>query len=573
MGGRTGLSKTTALAADSAFAKHANTALPKRAAFTGLKAGLESALDAGLEPYAGAWDNRHASHLLRRTLFGFSRSDLAQALALSAGACVDALLEDPQESLPPPVSTDAKDTGAAVGDTWITAAYDGNFNGLRRRSLQNWWMALILGGKFSLREKMLLFWHNHLATELDAVGDPRYAYLHQLLLRKNVLGNFKDLVRQITVDPAMLQYLNGDSNTNTNPNENYGRELQELFTVGKGPEIAAGNYTNYTEEDVKAAARVLTGWRDVRDTPAAEFQEKKHDAKDKVFSAAYGNTVIAGRSGPDAGSLELDDLIAMIFSQAETARFLCRKLYRYFVYYAIDDSVEADIIAPLADLLIQSGFEVKPVLAALLKSAHFHAAANLGCQIKTPLEMVAGTLRRLELPLPDGSDPLKQYALMAALVGEASRMQQEIGNPPNVAGWPAYYQDPVFYEVWINSDTLPRRVQFTDKLASAKGYGYYTDKSFLSANVLAMALAANEPRTVEALIAELAGDFYPIDLTDKQLNYLKDVMLAGLPDYEWTGEWDAYMAEPADATKIKPVETRLRALFAAMMQMAEFQLC
>jgi uncharacterized protein (DUF1800 family) len=554
--------KAATAAKDAAFAKFANAALPKRAAVT-----------TGLEPYVGAWDARHASHLLRRVLFGCSKADLAKALALTASTCVDTLLDVKEETVPPPISTDANDTGVTVGQTWTTVPYDGTFNGTRQRSLQNWWMALILRREFSAREKMALFWHNHLATELDVVGDPKYAYAHHLLLRKSAVGNFRDLVRQITLDPAMLQYLNGDSNTNTNPNENYGRELQELFTVGKGPEIAAGNYTNYTEEDVKAAARVLTGWRDVHDAPAAEFQEKKHDIKDKAFSSAYGNTVITGRSGPDAGTQELDDLIKMIFAQAETAKYLCRKLYRWFIHYDIDATVEANIIAPLADQLIKADFEVKPVLATLFKSAHFHDALNMGCQIKTPLDIVAGTLRQLDIPVPDGSDALKQYSLMAALVGEASRMQLEIGNPPNVAGWPAYYQTPVFYEVWINSDTLPRRVQLTDKLASAKGYGYYTDKSILSADVLAWAKTTSAPGLVNTLVPELAAPFYPIALTDTQIKYLKDVMLNGLPDYEWGVEWDDYVAAPTDATKIKPVETRLRALLGAMMQMAEFQLC
>ncbi|MDB5050058.1 MAG: hypothetical protein JWO30_3129 [Fibrobacteres bacterium] len=561
---RTMLAKTSgsaALAGDPAFARYANAALPKRAAVT-----------AGLEPFAGAWDKRHASHLLRRVLFGFAKADLDKALSLNSANCVDALLDVAEETLPPPVSTDAGDTGVTVGQTWTTVAYDGNFNGTRQRSLQNWWMALILGRKFSAREKLILFWHNHLATELDVVGDPKYAYMHHLLLRKNAVGNFRDLVRQITVDPAMLQYLNGDSNTNTNPNENYGRELQELFTVGKGPETAAGNYTNYTEEDVKAAARVLTGWRDVRDTPTAEFQDKKHDVKDKVFSAAYGNTVITGRAGTDAGTLELDDLIKMIFAQTETAKYFCRKLYRFFVYYAIDATVEANIIAPLADQLMKADYDIKPVLATLFKSAHFHDAANLGCQIKTPMDVVAGTLSLLEAALPDGADPIKQYTLMALMVGEASRMQLEIGNPPNVAGWSAYYQDPVFYEVWINSDTLPRRVQFTDKLASAKGYGYPTGNA-ITTDVLALANATSKPGTVDTLVSELAAIFYPITLTDVQIKYLKDVMLSGLPEYEWGVEWDDYVAAPADATKIKPVETRLRALFGAMMQLAEFQLC
>lgn len=562
---RTMLAKSSgaaALARDSAFARNANAALPKRAAIT-----------AGLEAYAGTWDQRHASHLLRRTLFGFTRADLDKAMGMTSAACVDALLDVPAETLAPPITVDANDTGSAVGQSWTTAAYDGTLNGSRQRSLQDWWMALIVGQTFSLREKMVLFLNNHLATELDTVGDPKYSYGLQSLLRSHAVGNFRDLVRQVSIDPAMLKYLNGDSNTSTNPNENYGRELQELFTVGKGPEIAAGNYTNYTEEDVKAAARVLTGWRDVHDSPTSEFQEKKHDVKDKAFSAGYGNTVIAGRSGPDAGTQELDDLIAMIFAQAETAKYLCRKLYRFFIYYAIDATVEANVIAPLADQLIKGDFELKPVLATLFKSAHFHDAANLGCQIKTPLDVVAGALRQLAIPMPDATNTVKQYSLLNALVGEASRMQQEIGNPPNVAGWSAYYQDPVFYETWINSDTLPRRVQYTDKLASAKGYGYYTDKSFLSADVLALAKTTSKPGTIDTLVSELAAIFFPITLTDAQIKYLKDVMLSGVPEYEWGVEWDDYAAAPADATKIKPVESRLRALLTAMMELAEFQLC
>ncbi len=552
---------SAALAKDTAFSRYANTALPKRAAVA-----------TGLEPFTGAWDKRHAAHLLRRALFGFSSADLAKALSLDSAGCVDLLLTPPAAVPGPPISTDANDP-TPVGATWTVSAYDGNYNGQRQRSLQNWWMAQILAGGFSIHEKMVLFWHNHLATELDVIGDPFYAYQHHLLLREYSLGNFKTLVRKITLDPAMLQYLNGDSNTNTSPNENYGRELQELFTVGKGAEVSAGNYTNYTEEDVKAAARVLTGWRDVRGTAAAEFQEKKHDAKDKAFSAAYGGAVITGRSGVDAGTLELDDLINLIFAQAETAKCFCRKLYRFFVYYQIDAKTEAEIIAPLADRFIEGGFEVKPVLAALFKSAHFHDALNMGCQIKTPMDLVAGALSLLELPMPDPSNPARQYALMQAMVGEASRMQMEIGNPPNVAGWPAYYQNPVFYEVWINSDTLPRRVQFTDKLAAAKGYGFFTDKSILSADVLALCKSTSAPANVSTLVSELAGRFFPITLTDVQIKYLKDVMLNGLPDYEWGVEWDEYVAAPADAAKLKAVETKLRSLVTEIMQMAEFQLC
>jgi uncharacterized protein (DUF1800 family) len=545
---------------DVVFSKYANQALPKRAA-----------LVAGLEAYSGAWDKRHAMHLLRRSMFGFTQADLTKAMALNAATCVDALLDIIDEVIPPPVVIETTDA-LPVGQTWVTATYDGNLNGQRGRSLQAWWLGLIAGQKFSIREKMVLFWHNSLPSEIDAVGDPRLSYIQNVLLRKYALGNFKDLIKQITLDPAMLRYLNGNTNTNKNPNENYGRELQELFTVGKGPEISAGNYTNYTEDDVKTAARVLTGWQDDRTNLTSVFQDKLHDITDKVFSSAYGGTVIKGRAGID-GALEVDDLVDMIFQQTETARYLCRKLYRFFVYYAIDASVEKNIITPMADMLKTNGFVLKPVIAALLKSAHFHDALNMGCAIKTPLDMVVGAFRQLNASVPAGTDPVSQYAFWNVMMGEASRMQQEIGNPPNVAGWPAYYQDPVYYELWINSDTLPRRLQLTDRMIGTKGYTYASNTLASIVDPLALAQTTSKPGTVATLVAELSEVFFPITLTDLQLKYLKDVMMVGLPDYEWGVEWDDYLAAPTDIKLRSAVENRLRSLLKAMMQLAEYQLC
>jgi len=554
------LAKSTSTSS-ATFAKYANSVLPKRAA-----------ISAGLEPYTGTWDKTHARHLLRRTLFGFTQNDLNKAMTLTASTAVDSLLTFADEAIPPPVGIEAKDLAIPIGTTWTTAPYDGNFNFARNRSLQIWWMGIIAGQKFSIREKMVLFWHNQLPSEFDVVNDPRASYQQNLLLRKFAVGNFKDLIKQITINPAMLRYLNGNTNTYKNPNENYGRELQELFTIGKGVEIAAGNYTNYTEDDVKAAARVLTGWDDIRDTEAAEFVVKNHDTTDKIFSAAYGNTVIKGRVGTD-GALEVDDLVSMIFAQTETAKYLCRKLYRYFVYYVIDDTVEKNIIAPMADLLKASAFEVKPVLAALLKSAHFHDALNMGCMIKNPLDLTVGLFRQLEAAKPVTTDPVKQYAFWAIMHDEAARMQMEIGNPPNVAGWPAYYQTPVFYELWINSDTLPRRAQLTDRMASAKGYAYAVDRTISSVDVIGLAQRTSAPETISILIAELADFLLPITLTAVQLNYLNDVMLGSLPDYEWAAEWNPFVASPTTATLKTPVENKLRALFTAIMELSEFQLC
>jgi len=545
-------------ARDAAFANFANTVLPAR-----------KAVSAGLEPYQGAWTRVEASHLLRRCLFGFSLTDLDTSVGLGMPGAVDALLAAGTPPAPPRVVS-AKETSIAIGSTWVDQPYNGDLAYDRSRNLQAWWMGQLLSQPPSIGEKMTLFWHNHFATEWKTVNEPHHTYHHLEKLRLGALGSFKELARKITVDPAMLRYLNGNTNTKSNPNENYARELQELFTIGKGPEIAPGNYTNYTEDDVKAVAKVLTGWRDVRDNRTAEFRPTQHDPSDKRFSSAYANAIVEGRSGSD-GATEIDDLIEMIFAQAETARHICRKLYRFFVYYVVDAEVERTIIQPMADLLIGSNWEIAPVLSMLLKSAHFHDFSNRGCFIKTPLDLVVGTLRSLDSALPGATDLALQYQVWLALVDQAANMQMELLSPPDVAGWPAFHQDPVYYEAWISSDTLPRRVQYTDRCLGTKGYQIGT--WYLLPNLVGVAQSTSDPSDLGTLVEELAERLFPIPLTSSQLAYLQSVLLAGAPDYEWPNSWSAYMAAPTDSTKKSVVETRLRNLFKAMMAMAEHQLC
>ena len=308
---------------------------------------------------------------------------------------------------------------------------------------------------------------------MDDVGTPNTRYLEIAMLRASALGNFKALVKEVTLAPAMLRYLNGNTNTKANPNENYGRELQELFTIGKGPEIAAGNYTNYTEDDVKAAARVLTGWRDLRDTRTAEFRATPHDTANKIFSSAYGGATITGRTGAD-GAKELDDLLDLIFAQAETARYICRKLYRHFVYYVIDDATEKNVIAPMADLLRKGGWEIKPVVALLLKSAHFYDAANIGCYIKTPLDVVVGTFRTLGAAVPgrrrrrEGNTPSGSN-----LDSQSAAMQTGVcSSPPTWRAGRPITRTPSSTSPGSARTPCRSRIQFTDRVASTKGYAH-----------------------------------------------------------------------------------------------------
>ncbi len=335
----------------------------------------------GLTPYSGVWDTDEVVHLLKRTMFGASIDDVAYFKTKTMSQAVDELL-NPSAPLPQPPIKEYTPTGAATPDTAIAAGTtwvndynaDGTVQSLRRASFKKWSIGLMINQDRSIREKMTLFWHNHFSTESAEINDPQVLYKHHSLLRSSALGNFKALVRAITIDPGMLRYLNGYLNTNTAPDENYGRELQELFTLGKE------NNPNYTEDDVKAAARVLTGWRITFATTSSYYDNTKHDKTNKQFSSFFNNTVITGQNGTTAGDTELDALLNMIFAKkAEVSKFIVKKIYRWFCYYTIDAAAQANVIDPLAQLLQDSNWEIKPVLSALLKSDHFFDALNRGC--------------------------------------------------------------------------------------------------------------------------------------------------------------------------------------------------
>jgi uncharacterized protein (DUF1800 family) len=543
-------------------------------AFTNTRLPTTPRAQSGLESYTGLWGKDQIFHLLRRTTFGPSPGDAQAFQTMSMSQALDLVLSPPAIDGGQPLNTDIRDL-VAVGDTWVYANYKDaastfDPSGIRIVSLKSWWTGLMLTQSASIMEKMVLFWHNHFVTERDVVNEPRFTWRYADLLRRYALGNWKDLARAITIDGAMLRYLNGNSNTKTSPNENYGRELQELFTIGKGPEVGPGDYTTYTEADVKAAAKVLTGWQEdatvlpqVGSQPS-RFTATRHDTSNKQFSNRYGNRVITG--GTD-GLAEVNALLDMIFEQEETAKFLCRKLYRWFVYYVIDATTEANVIVPMANILRQNNYEVMPVLQALFRSAHFYDPLNMGCMIKSPLEFVVGIPRIFTMSLP--ADVSTRYKIFYYMSTQAAAMQQDIADPPNVAGWAALYQSPQFYELWINSDTLPRRASLSNSLMRS---GYSTSGFTYAADPLAFTLNLPDPRNVDSLIDECARLIFAVPLTANQKAFLKQTLIPGLPDYEWTLEWDTYLADPGNTQKMNAVKTKLQSLFAFMLSMPEFQL-
>lgn len=522
-------------------------------------------LTTGLSPYQGTWGKKQAIHLLRRSLFGVKQTELDTFSQMSVTDAVAALMQVGTMPDPPINNYNNRNiTDAAVqpGDTWINAGYDVSVNFLRVASFKGWWYKQIVEQKPNLREKMTLFWHNLFSTETNVVNHASIIYFHHNLLRNNALGNFKSLVTAVTKNAAMLIYLNGDKNTKNAPDENYARELQELFTLGKGPD------SKYTEADVKAAARVLTGWRVERTGVNAYFDPTKHDTTDKVFSSFYNGYTIKGQSGT-AGAAETDELIDMIFKQNEVAKFICRELYRFFVYYDIDAATEQNVITPLADIFRNNNYEIKPVLEALFKSEHFYDEMNMACYIKPPVDFLAGLLRQYNVIVPETTLEV-QFGMYNTIRSFSGLIMQELGDPPNVAGWPAYYQEPQFYELWINSDTLPKRNQVSDMLIA---YGYKFSGQTLLIDALAFADSFSNVADINKFIDDVVFLLYPFAISQTQKDYLKSILLSNQSqDYYWTDAWNTYKSNPGNTANTNYVNLVLRTMLKYLMNLAEYQL-
>jgi uncharacterized protein (DUF1800 family) len=526
-----------------------------------------------LNAYSGAWNKPLVKHLLRRTLFGVKRSDLIYFQSLGLAGSVNQLLDDTIPMPAPPLKEYNSSTAAipdnlvAAGQTWVNDSNtDGTVAFLRRASLKKWWVGNMINQDRTLREKMTLFWHNHFSTETADVANAQFVFKHHNLLRTKALGNIKQLTRDITLDPAMLVYLNGQNNNKLAPDENYAREIQELFVIGKGPGA------KFTEDDVKTAAKLLTGWRNNFTTFTSYFDLTRHDTTNKQFSAFYGNRLITGRTGATAGDLELNDFLDMLFSNEEAALFLCRRLYRWFIYYEITPEVESNIIVPLASIMRSSNYDVKPVLQKLLSSEHFYDAMNMGCQIKSPVDMLMGMMREFEVKFPTADQYATNYGLWNLHVTYFNNLQQNIGDPPDVSGWKAYYQEPGFYEYWINTDTLPKRIQYLDYLVTT-GYTLNGFKMFVDPIAYAKGFAS--PGDPNLLIDDMMDHLLGVPISATHRAQLKrDILLSGQSqDYYWTNAWDTYISSPSNATNTKYVTTALTNLIKYFVDLPEYQLC
>jgi uncharacterized protein (DUF1800 family) len=413
---------------------------------------------------------------------------------------------------------------------------------------------------------MVLFWHNHFVIENDVVRNTNFNYYYNLLITQQALGNFKTLSTKMTVNAGMLQYLDGVKNNVGSPNENYARELFELFTIGKGPLVEEGNYTHFTEHDIREAAKVLTGWKTNSNKDTSWFNTAQHDKSTKVFSQAFNNATIANNE-----ENEYKDLIDMIFQQRQTARFLVRKIYRWFVYYEIDNEIEEQIIEPLVTVFIDNNFEIKPVLKSLLTSEHFFDEIYRGCKIKNPLEFSLGLLRQLEFEAPDSNDIQELYGFWNAVRNQIKKQDMDLGNPPDVAGWPAWYLAPLYSEIWINTATIPNRSNYA-KMVVKWGIRPLKDYDKLYFDPFKLAYLAEDPSDIDDLLGTFTQVLFPKTATAEQIDELKEILIPGLPDFEWTAEWNTYIANPDDENQKKAVGNSLKNVMERICLMAVYQL-
>ncbi len=523
-------------------------------------------LTSGLQPYSGPWTRAQVIHLLRRTLFGFTRADVDYFLSMPMPQAVHAILNAPYTPPPGPVNdynhSNFTDPEVPFGQSFLQAPFHPMAEPYRIESVRAWWLRLILDSGRSIREKMTLFWHNHLPVQFFSVPLGSALYRYNQTLRDHALGNFRGLIRAVTLDPAMLFYLNGYLNSRQAPDENYAREIQELFVIGKDlPQ-------HYTEDDVKAAARILTGWR--TDGFTVFFQPFFHDSGDKVFSAFYNHRVIKGRSGPDAGAIELEEFLDMLLEHPEAARFICRKIYRFFVYHEIGPEVEQNVIEPLAQIFREQHYEILPVLEALFQSEHFFDPLQYGAAIKSPIDMTAGLLRGFGVSMPPADQLTDRLFITYQINAAMAAMMQHLGDPPNVSGWPAYYQKPLLHKSWINTATLPKRAEAIEALLHVGVFGI---NSRIVIDPLAWAAGLSHPEQVDALIDESLELLLGLPLSPSVKDTLKPVLLSNLPNEAyWTYAWQLWSADPDDPVLSGTLRVRLLAYLQRVLQMEEFQL-
>lgn len=542
---------------------------------------------ASISPITETLDFRKAKHLLRRASYVFGKEAINSLVGLSIEKAMDQLsLIKPNSWKEPydPLPTNNPD-GNWLSSTELPNSFGSQSR--KRRIVSSWWWYNALQ-QTTLKHKLTFFLHTSFTVSKDnGSGASTYFYDHLRLLDFYAYGNIKTLAKKITFDNSMLYFLDNNTNNANNPNENYAREFLELFTILKGPQISDGDYTNYTEIDVQQAAKVFSGIktqidRSIIDSdtnlPKGRIRVNSHDKTNKTFSHAFNNQTIIGGNSEASIISELDSFVEMIFDKEATAKSFCRKLYRFFVKNEISDEIENDIISPLASELKNNNYELLPTVKKLLSSEHFFDVNDqeqsdeiYGSQVKSPLQLVSeiSTCFNLSIPNPttNNYDFYRFFNFIHNFYLTSSGMV--LFSPDSVAGYPAHYQEPSYDRHWFSSNTVLARYKLILSFLSGRNkiagnnliYAQLNITNYVKQQIV-------NPSNAIALIKELSDILYPESIDNNRIDYFKENLVEGYPDYYWTDAWLSYINSDDETV----VESRLNALITTMINVPEFQL-
>lgn len=502
---------------------------------------------AGLQPYVptkdNPWDYSKSAHLLRRCVIGVTDAEIRDAVTAGLDAAFTKLFK----TFTPDISEIEE---LAVKDVRIrpdSAAGQQEFQDLVNRwqnKLVRWWPKIIVNAPVSIQEKLTVFWHGHFTSEIDVVRLAEFMLVQNQTYRQNMLGDFKQFVKDMAIDPAMLFYLdnikNYKSGKNSQINENFARELMELFTCGI---TDWDNNPNYTQNDVHEGARSLSGW-----TIAPSSQGNNFLGTTGLFVESRWDSGIKTFMGK-AGQFKAFDVIDIIFEKRgeEVARFICEKIYREFVYFIADKT----IVEGMAQTFVNSNWSIRAVIEQLLRSEHFFDIVNIGARQKSPVEYMLGIIRGWGVTaVPDFQ--LSQFgAAYQDLLVRTAALGQTLYNPPDVKGWRGG-------RTWVSVSTVSSRQKFAldviDGLIKIKNTPAYVF------DALEFAKKFPTPDDAKKLCADMSRYLLNISPSDKEAAMLLDTLLDGAPVYEWDIN-DALFARP-----------RIRKFMKAAVQLSKFQL-
>ena len=471
-----------------------------------------------------------AAHLIRRMGFGGSPQEIDGLVARGREGAVDFLINYAQ------VDNHAMDDLIARSFDFSNPI---DFTKLNRSELERWWFTRMVHTRRPFEEKMTLFWHNHFATAASKVLDI-FMYVQNRKLRDHSLDRFDTLLKVVSEDAAMLIWLDGIQNVKGSPNENFARELQELFTMGI-TDVVTGE-ANYTEDDVKEIARAFTGGkirfaRGSADPFAFEFfvNPAEHDNTAKTVYGATAN-------------YSADDIITIVSARRSTARYLVKKLFDFFVYPITSSSADRQTVEKFANIYLSSNHSIRELVRAIFVSDEFYSDRARFALVKQPAELIVGAIRMLgALYNPGNYEPRNQSNILAAL---SIFLGQELFNPPDVAGWNLNLG-------WINTATLLNRFTYADLLVISRTRDLSAPGLWLSHEQLRRYTKANPKKTVKKFLSVLG----PLNVDAKMVRAFSDYLRT-----DDAGNIGTFT--PDDLT----VDKKVRGLVHLIMCLSEFQL-